>query len=248
MRFPGAQRASMRFLPLVLALGVLALPTVAALPDRGEVETLIVDGANDFRRQNGRAELSGKSALANVAGAFASHMARTGRYSHDADGRSPTERVRAVGYRHCMVAENIAYAFSSQGFETRELAQRFLKGWKDSPGHRRNLLDADALETGVGVARDDQGRYYAVQLFARPESGRVRFEVRNESRSKVSYRLGGKSLELPARTVRAHETCGPEALSFPMRGTDPSFEPRDGDRFIVSGDSSRPIVRRSVQG
>jgi uncharacterized protein YkwD len=43
-----------------------------------------------------------------------------------------------------------------------------VEGWKRSPGHRRNLLAREATQTGVAVARSDQGYYYAVQLFGRP--------------------------------------------------------------------------------
>lgn len=50
----------------------------------------------------------------------------------------------------------------------RELASRYFEGWKKSPGHRRNMLEASVTDTAVAVARSARtGRYYAVQLFGR---------------------------------------------------------------------------------
>ena len=53
----------------------------------------------------------------------AAYMAKSGKFDHDADGRQPAQRIAAKGYRYCMVAENIAYEFSSRGFASSELAQ-----------------------------------------------------------------------------------------------------------------------------
>ena len=41
---------------------------------------------------------------------------------------------------------------NSSGFTPKELADGFLEGWKQSPGHRKNMLDPDVTQIGVGVA------------------------------------------------------------------------------------------------
>jgi uncharacterized protein YkwD len=43
-----------------------------------------------------------------------------------------------------------------------------MDGWKNSPGHRRNLLLAQVTEIGVGAAKGRSGRWYFVQLFGSP--------------------------------------------------------------------------------
>src|SRR5207253_2501467 len=121
-------------------------------------------------------------ALADTARDFAEFMARTDRYGHEADGQQPSQRATAHGYGYCMVAENIAFQYSSAGFRSGELARRFVEGWKQSPGHRHNMLEPDATETGVAVAQSPKsGRYYAVQMFGRPQALRVAFRIANRS-------------------------------------------------------------------
>src|SRR5258706_9308503 len=130
---------------------------------------LVVDAANDFRREHRLPALERNARLTDTAREFAEYMAKTDRLSHTADGREPAQRVQSHGYDYCMVAENIGYRFDSRGFASVEpLVHGFLDGWKPPPGHRPNLLDREALETGAGVARSPKsGRYYAVQLFGR---------------------------------------------------------------------------------
>ena len=44
------------------------------------------------------------------------------------------------------------------------------------------MLDADATETGISVARSEHtGYYYAVQMFGRPKSDAIEFQISNRS-------------------------------------------------------------------
>jgi uncharacterized protein YkwD len=96
-------------------------------------------------------------------------MAATGRFAHDADGKRPWDRARDHGYSWCLVGENIAYRYMSRHFLAHELAEDFVKGWKDSAGHRKNMVDDSMVHIGVAVARSPAtGGYYAVQVFGRP--------------------------------------------------------------------------------
>ena len=119
-----------------------------------------------------------------------------------------------------MVAENLARHYDTAGFTTRDLAQKLVQGWIDSPGHRANLLEADALETAVAVVsrrRDRYEEFYAVQLFARDESASVRFNVRNRSAASISYRVGGKAFTLDPNWGREHLRCAAPDLLFEGR-------------------------------
>lgn len=172
---PPAPLSRRRALAL-LAAGAAARPAVA-LPRQADVARAVhevVARGNDFRRAHGRPPLASDAALGSAALEFAAFMARSARYGHRADGRTPEQRVEAHGYAWCVVGENIGFVVSAAGFATGELARRFVQGWIDSPGHRRNLLDAEAVDTGVAIARArGEERYYAVQLFGRPrEAGR----------------------------------------------------------------------------
>lgn len=157
--------------------GVLALLAAGAAtrranalppPDLARAVHEVVDRGNDWRRAHGRPPLARHAALGSAALEFATFMARSARYGHRADGRTPEQRAESHGYAWCFIAENIAVLHRPAGFATSELARRLVQGWIGSPGHRRNLLDAEAVETGVAIARArGEERYYAVQLFGR---------------------------------------------------------------------------------
>ena len=218
-----------------VCLASLCVQAQPKVPDLDAVERQVMAGTNELRMQKELAALKSNAQLARAAGKFARFMASRDEYGHEADGRKPVDRARAEGYRDCMVAENISYQMRTRGFETKELAERLVTGWYNSPGHRRNMLDAEAMEIGIGVAfSDETSRYYAVQLFGRPESMRFSFTVRNESRAPVAYRVGEKSWEVPPRAERRHTVCQELAVVFERRGGDRSFRPASGDEFTVS--------------
>ena len=72
---------------------------------------------------------------------------------------SLTDRARYVGYPYREVAENIAL-----GYQTPEAVVR---GWMNSTGHRRNILNSGVLETGIAIARSSAGGLYYAQVFGR---------------------------------------------------------------------------------
>lgn len=152
----------------LLACVLLLVAGAARAADIPAVERAIVEGTNRFRHEQGVGAVRPDSTLDRTAREFAAYLARTDRFDHEADGRTPAIRARAHGYDYCLVAENIAYQFDSRGFSTSALAQGLVQGWKDSPGHRRNMLDARVIDTGVAVVQSrHSGRFYAVQMFGR---------------------------------------------------------------------------------
>lgn len=158
---------------MLFPIAVAFHPAALAL-DLVQTAEDIVEKTNRFRIEERVAQVVPQKALAGAAREYAQFLAATDRFGHTADGSKPSERVRRQGYEYCMVSENIAYQFRSQGFKSpEELAQRFVEGWKGSPGHRANLRDREATEIGVAVVQSDHTqRYYAVQVFARPHRAR----------------------------------------------------------------------------
>jgi uncharacterized protein YkwD len=212
-----------------------------------EVEQRIVEGSNRLRRDAGVDEVKAHPRLQAAARGFAAFMARTDRYGHEADGQRPVQRTREAGYADCMVSENIAYQFSSAGFIGPGLAGDFVKGWRDSPGHRRNMLDPDATDTGVGVARAaGSGRYYAVQLFGRPRALMVRFAISNRTPQAVTYRIDSDVFPLAPNVTRTHERCrrSPLLMELPGQAEPTRLEPADGERWRVLRVGARWRVER----
>jgi uncharacterized protein YkwD len=227
----------------LLALVLVALPSAQAQSlDLSHAAEAIVAGSNGVRRANGLPSLSIESRLGKTARDFAEHLAKTDNLSHEADGRQPADRAKRHGYDYCMVAENIGYQFRSDGFKSvSQLSAGFVTGWENSPEHRRNLLDREATETGVGLARSAKtGRHYAVQLFGRPASKSLKFSVANESSRGVEYRIGDERYTLPPRSVRTHDVCTQEALS--LAGN--SVVPKAGERLVVVETKEGPRLRK----
>jgi hypothetical protein len=236
-------------LPLVFSLGAFSWSMGAeAKPDLDRVARLLLDGTNAFREKGGLRTLKSNDQLAAAAREFAQFMARTDKYSHDADGKQPADRAKEQGYDYCIVSENIAYQFNSAGFETDDLARAFLEGWKKSAGHRKNMLDPDVLDTGMAVAHSAKsGKYYAVQMFGRPRSAMIEFSIVNETESPVEYELAGEKYTVPARTSSTHGLCRSEDLGFVWRekeGTSATFRPKRGDRFTIKKSQAKFQVRK----
>jgi hypothetical protein len=222
---------------------------MAMLPDLPKTEIAIVEMTNAFRKEMRLGEVKPNPALAAAARAFAEYLARTGAFAHEADGRQPAQRAEAAGYRYCSIAENLAMNMDSRGFDTRALAREAVEGWKNSPGHRANMLQPMATEIGVAVARapDRNPKFISVQLLGRPESLKVEFRIENAAGVAVAYALGEETHTLPVRTIVTHTSCDPGALTFAKAGSAPQrFEPRGGDHFVVraSGTGVAVEVRR----
>jgi uncharacterized protein YkwD len=203
-----------------------------AVADPQEVEGLILERTNAFRRQQGLPELAEDARLTESARDFARYLARTGRFSHTADGRDPSERVRAAGYDYCEIAENIASSQDSSGFQSAPLAREFVEGWKNSPGHRRNLLNGNVVEIGVGVAPAPgaPGKYVAVQDFGRPVSMRYSFKVANRTDRPATYWLDDQAVRIGAYTVITHTACRPQTLKL---AASTSVQPAPGAVYTV---------------
>jgi uncharacterized protein YkwD len=218
-----------------------AAQTQAHAPDIAQVEKLVVKYTNQFREQQGRRPLKVNDKLTKAAHYFADYLARTDKFSHTADGKQPSERATQFGYAWCVVAENIAWEYHSDGFTTQELARELVEGWKHSPEHRRNMLDPDVTEIGVAVAYGKaSGRYYGVQEFGRPKSMAISFQVSNQSDVTVRYTVDGKAFTLPPRTTRTHERCRSPAVEFLKQGEEEGevLHPRKGTRYVIRGDGA----------
>lgn len=223
-------------------------PSVA--PSVPDTERGMVERSNTFRAQHGLPALRPQADLSRAALAFAQYMARTDRYGHAADGQQPDERVLAAGYAHCMVAENIAWQYRSNGFSAEALTGSFVDGWINSPLHRRNLLATEAMDIGVAVARSESSaRWYAVQLLARPAAMRMRFELSNLSAQPLRYEFDGREFPLPPGVTRWHESCSSKPIEIRATdGTEPlQLQPRAGQHYRIGMDPGQRKLQAQAQ-
>ena len=205
-----------------------------AVADSERTAELIVEHTNAFRRENDRAPLSVNPTLAQTAAYFAGYLAQHDAFSHEADGKTAEMRAEERGYRYCIVAENIAYEWSTAGFTAESLARSMVEGWKRSAGHRRSMLDPDVVEIGVAVARSADAKYYAVQMFGRPESAQIEFRITNNSHAGQAYRIGDRNFAVAPRETRTHRRCRPADLIMSAPDLAHALvRPKNRDHFVI---------------
>jgi uncharacterized protein YkwD len=244
--FSSLQARGLSALLVLACLGAVAAPSQ---PDAAQAAARIVAEANRFRASHGVGSLANEARLTAAAESFAAYMARTDRYGHDADGGAPPQRASAQGYEWCVVLENIAWVQSSAGFTTSELATRLIDGWKQSPEHRRNLLDPTVVDTGVGLAPSARtGRWYAVQMFGRSHAAEIAFSVENPTEVPVRYHTARERFVLEPGMTRTHRLCIPQSVGFDGVSGATTIEPRGGEHWVVQADGSGGVrIARAVR-
>lgn len=222
---------------LTLPLAVRAqdpAPTSGTTPDVPRVVEQVIEKTNEFRRRHLRHPVVRNAELTKAAQYFAQYLADKDQLSHTADGQAPWDRAKKHGYDYCVVEENIAYELNSAGFTTDALADALVKGWEESPGHRRNMLERHVTDTGVAVARSAKsGKYFAVQMFGRPKSDEIEFLVVNDTDTAVKYKVDDQTLSAEPHVRMTHRSCTPPELRFQLAGKERGFHPEKGSRYVL---------------
>jgi uncharacterized protein YkwD len=150
--------------------GLLFLVGSAAAQADGSDETKqeeIVRLTNQYRKARKLPPLTSNDLLAKCAQDHAANMARQDKHGDDRrnghvlDGKDFQFRIDASGYKYAGASENTAM---DRGTTVRAMVAR----WMGSPGHRKNMIDPNFTEIGVGAAQSKTGQWYFVQVFARP--------------------------------------------------------------------------------
>ena len=85
-----------------------------------------------------------------------------------ADGLVPfshegfNERVNQFNFTYYKACENV---YMCQGYSQYSIAENAVKGWINSPGHKKNLL-SDTTHCAIAVYKNNYGEFYLTQLFA----------------------------------------------------------------------------------
>lgn len=104
-----------------------------------------------YRRNNGLSAVALDDRLMRIAAEHARAMAARNQLDHTVGGRSFNDRMRASGFDAASAGENIG-----AGYHT--LAEAF-SGWRDSPGHRRNMLRTGATHIGIAAVQAPNSKY-----------------------------------------------------------------------------------------
>lgn len=111
----------------------------------------IVDLVNAERRRAGLGALSVNTMAQTEAARWSGVQAAEQRMYHRSD------LFRGLPSSTRLVGENVAVGYSS--------AAAVMAGWMSSSGHRRNILNPEFTEIGVGVVADRHGTLYFTQIF-----------------------------------------------------------------------------------
>ena len=110
------------------------------------------DLINQYRADKGLKPLRFNAKLTEAAKEHSRDLAKWDRISHyGSDGSNPWDRVKRTGYKARLAAENVGTG--QINFD------EVLKGWKDSPGHDKNLLLADGQEMGIALVQDPKTEF-----------------------------------------------------------------------------------------
>ncbi|MEA2601997.1 MAG: hypothetical protein QOF89_2989 [Acidobacteriota bacterium] len=128
----------------------------AGLHDLGKVRAEMLAAVNAERRKAGVPPLTANSRLDQAAQRHAGDMLARGYFAHESpEGKTVRERAKEAGFDWRAIGENIAEGQTS--------VAEVMDTWMHSPGHRRNILDRDFKELGVGLALGRNGKGWRVE-------------------------------------------------------------------------------------
>jgi len=139
--------------------------------DSEKIAKLIFQSTNKIRSQRGVSTLFWDHVLAEVAFRHSRDMCLNNFFDHiNLRGEDCMDRVlNFTKKKYFLVGENIFkvdtnYDLIRSFGDLRKVVDNLMKGWMDSPGHRKNILCSDFRFLGVGVyATEDD--VFATQLF-----------------------------------------------------------------------------------
>jgi uncharacterized protein YkwD len=122
---------------------------------------------NYERLKRGLSPLTWSDRIARIARQHSKNMAQQHFFSHRGkDGSLVSDRASRNGISWMGIGENIVYF---QGYD--DPAKFAANSWMDSKDHKKNILNKDWQESGIGAFVTDDGSYYLTQVFILPAYG-----------------------------------------------------------------------------
>lgn len=147
------------------------------------MEELLLQKINEERVKKKLTELANNNYLHLAAVDHSLYQAKKDKMTHQQTSnktKTPRNRVEKVGGKFKLIGENVAYSdigrpvnmkiknkiklFETNTYE--ELADLIFQGWKYSPAHYANIVNAPYNSSGISVKMTkDKSRVYATQVF-----------------------------------------------------------------------------------
>jgi uncharacterized protein YkwD len=152
-----------------LVLVVVFLEDLEVPAELAAWEAQLLEAVNRIRAENGLPVQRASAPLAQVARLHSEDMARREFFAHTTpEGYDLSRRIQGRDLPFLRLAENIG---RNRGHD--DPVAEAVRGWMDSSAHRRNILDRDLIETGIGIAMDEHGTFYFTQVFLQPRRPRT---------------------------------------------------------------------------
>ncbi|WP_218563977.1 CAP domain-containing protein [Marinospirillum perlucidum] len=130
-----------------------------------------IQAINDYRSQDAdcgsegvfdsQSALSWNQKLAEAAQVHSNDQYEHANMSHTgSDGSTPGDRIEAQGYSWSTYGENVARGHAS--------VEAVAKGWMDSDGHCKNMMNGNFTELGIAATGQNSQRYWTLNL-AKPK-------------------------------------------------------------------------------
>lgn len=141
---------------LAFLVASLLVFTSSVAPGNGLAEDLL-KYTNDYRKSKKLSSLEMRADLNAIARSHSEDMARGRRGFGHGGYDQRVQKIKKI-YKECNVAENVAYGASN--------AKEAFTIWKNSSGHRKNML-GNYKYVGIGTARNKRGVIYYTEIFVR---------------------------------------------------------------------------------
>lgn len=140
-------------------ISIILVLLVYIVPIKGEdYQDIILKKTNKARIEKYLKPLKMDSKLNKIAMEKAKDMAKNQELSHNSPKFGTTfNLMKKKGIKYSAAGENIARWHSTPEF----VVERWLK----SKGHRKNILNPEYTQIGIGRAKDKNGKNYWVQVF-----------------------------------------------------------------------------------
>ena len=151
--------------------GIIALAAVltgcgVTSHDPDQLELVTFTMVNNYRAENGVAELKWAVDMADAARRHSQDMVNRDFFDHtNPDGVDVAGRLDNLGIAWLALGENIARTSEN----TEEPAKAALNVWKESSGHEANMVNATFEESGVGIVIGNDYIYFTQVFIYREE-------------------------------------------------------------------------------
>ncbi|MCJ7796961.1 MAG: CAP domain-containing protein, partial [Thermoleophilia bacterium] len=241
-------RRSISVFLLVLVLLVTVIGGIAHARTYDADETRFLQLINDYRVQHGLDALMLSGIVSEAAARHSLDMGAHGFFSHTSErssyfpaGSSPWDRMKLMGYPSgAAMAENIAAG--------QRTAQEVFDGWRNSPGHNKNMLSSAYRVIGVArrvVAGSHYGVYWTTDFGSVVDSSAQTPVAASQVGPSAASELSAEA----ASSARTAWTPGESSARVPARARLPrivvaSRKGRIGASVVSSGPPHSSTFRR----